>query len=386
MPSGTVAGSRAEAERRRRIVELEDRLRRYDMLLPAAGTRRSLTSSAAANAHKSATPPPSAAAAVAAGAKAFPAASTSSPAAGVKATSPNGRSITITYKALDKAQASGTGPRGRQGSKLRQSYGGEDSSDDLDSDDDYGPPTKRANKGSSRPSTSYMWSSIHYTAPRQPKRKVQAGLGATLLDPEEERKRPRSLYAIDSFFRSEALRKSVRESSRPGRRSSSRVAYAFGARLPEQQLALPDEFHLHGGASGFDPQERSLDQIARERIGGSSAVPGMTVRGVSVPDSAMAAIAGPSTLENSNTAVVNASAATAPGPASQPVPTVASQPTPIAATGPRFVPAAAEEPALAEPAPTSAAAPAPVLEPLANVPDSTTAEVPETTPAESLPT
>ncbi|BGO90006.1 hypothetical protein NBRC10512_001991 [Rhodotorula toruloides] len=77
----------------------------------------------------------------------------------------------------------------------------------------------------------------------------------------------------DSFFHSAALRDSVIASHGPNaRRSSSRVAYAFGQRLPDHALLRQAEFELHGGISGDaeDDEEghsrTSLEQMVSMRM------------------------------------------------------------------------------------------------------------------------
>ncbi|BGP23196.1 proteophosphoglycan 5 [Rhodotorula toruloides] len=77
----------------------------------------------------------------------------------------------------------------------------------------------------------------------------------------------------DSFFHSAALRDSVISSQGPNaRRSSSRVAYAFGQRLPDHALLRQVEFELHGGISGDaeDDEEghsrMSLEQLVSMRM------------------------------------------------------------------------------------------------------------------------
>lgn len=55
----------------------------------------------------------------------------------------------------------------------------------------------------------------------------------------------------DSFFHSAALRDAVMASHGPNaRRASSRVAYAFGQRLPDQALLQNVDFELRGGVAG----------------------------------------------------------------------------------------------------------------------------------------
>ncbi|CEQ42962.1 SPOSA6832_04855 [Sporobolomyces salmonicolor] len=74
----------------------------------------------------------------------------------------------------------------------------------------------------------------------------------------------RSKRLPGSFFHSAALRDSVLLSHQPGRRSSSRVAYAFGHRLPDAALLKYQEFEPHGGVDG-EGAGRTLEEMVRER-------------------------------------------------------------------------------------------------------------------------
>ncbi|GAA5867301.1 hypothetical protein JCM1840_005018 [Sporobolomyces johnsonii] len=74
----------------------------------------------------------------------------------------------------------------------------------------------------------------------------------------------RSKRLPGSFFHSAALRDSVLLSHQPGRRSSSRVAYAFGHRLPDAALLKYQEFEPHGGVDG-EAAGRTLEEMVRER-------------------------------------------------------------------------------------------------------------------------
>ncbi|GAA6011369.1 hypothetical protein JCM10207_008316 [Rhodosporidiobolus poonsookiae] len=89
----------------------------------------------------------------------------------------------------------------------------------------------------------------------------------------------------DSFFQSAALRDSLLPTfiygrpkpppggpARPSRRSSSRVAYAFGQRLPDAALLAQAEFEPHGGiADGSSDDDEGysrtrLEDLVRERM------------------------------------------------------------------------------------------------------------------------
>lgn len=84
----------------------------------------------------------------------------------------------------------------------------------------------------------------------------------------------------DSFFESEALRESVMSTA--GRRSSGRVAYAFGQRVLDS-VFFSSEFELHGGRDGEHDGEL-LEEMVRRREGEDRPRP-FLVNGVAVPAS-----------------------------------------------------------------------------------------------------
>lgn len=74
---------------------------------------------------------------------------------------------------------------------------------------------------------------------------------------------------IDSFFHSASLRDSVMAAHQKqgGRRSSSRVAYAFGQRLPDAALLHYSEFAPHGGVTGdSDDDDEGYSRVALEEM------------------------------------------------------------------------------------------------------------------------
>lgn len=109
-----------------------------------------------------------------------------------------------------------------------------------------------------------------------------------------------------SFFSSAALRDSafaIASNPNQKRRSSSRVAYAFGTRVPEAALMNEREFTLFGGVDlRTDPLEIPLEQLARIRamegvdddeaameVQRRSGIGAVLVNGVVVPASSYAA-------------------------------------------------------------------------------------------------
>lgn len=102
--------------------------------------------------------------------------------------------------------------------------------------------------------------------------------------------RPRRIRLPDSFFATSALRDQALAAAN-SRRSSSRLQYAFGQRLPEQVL-YTQEFELFGGVAEdesdlFDGNSsRRLEEMVAERQGDSAAVWGGRV----VPKSALTAL------------------------------------------------------------------------------------------------
>lgn len=96
-------------------------------------------------------------------------------------------------------------------------------------------------------------------------------------------KAPRRIRLPDSFFQTRALRDSFLATLAPPpstdapssstRRSSSRLAYAFGQRLPDAALLRVGEFELFGGVAGDDSDSnpgntaRRLEEMVVEREG-----------------------------------------------------------------------------------------------------------------------
>ncbi|KAK4705043.1 hypothetical protein P7C70_g1172, partial [Phenoliferia sp. Uapishka_3] len=93
----------------------------------------------------------------------------------------------------------------------------------------------------------------------------------------------RRLRLADSFFHSAALRDAVALAST--RRSSSRVSYAFGTRLPDTALARQYEFEPRGGNEDGVNLETSpnIEELVRRRLGKGE----HRIAGVRVPTSAM---------------------------------------------------------------------------------------------------
>lgn len=106
---------------------------------------------------------------------------------------------------------------------------------------------------------------------------------------DEEPRAPKRLRLRDSFFHTTTLRDAFFPASmfapeapnKPAtsRRSSSRIAYAFGQRLPEAALLQHAEFELHGGvAEELDMDtnppfsQRRLEHMLLERMGGDGHV------------------------------------------------------------------------------------------------------------------
>lgn len=112
---------------------------------------------------------------------------------------------------------------------------------------------------------------------------LRAGISAVKL-------RHRRVRLPDSFFTTTALRDQALEAAN-SRRSSSRLQYAFGQRLPEQVFHT-QEFELFGGVSNDAADlapgnsTRRLEEIVAERQGDSVAVWGGRV----VPRSALTAL------------------------------------------------------------------------------------------------
>ena len=75
------------------------------------------------------------------------------------------------------------------------------------------------------------------------------------------------------------------DTSTSGRRSSARVLWAFGRRIPEAALLRQGEFELHGGTD-VEPGT-TLEDLVRERMGAQD--PSLFVHGITVPPSALAA-------------------------------------------------------------------------------------------------
>lgn len=110
----------------------------------------------------------------------------------------------------------------------------------------------------------------------------------------------------DSFFTSEALRDKFILDSTSKRRSSGRVIYAFGQRLPDVALERQAEFVLFGGTASSNKRratthERPLDELVKDRIAARLAQEGgidaptppesfVIYNGVSVPSSSIAAL------------------------------------------------------------------------------------------------
>lgn len=106
------------------------------------------------------------------------------------------------------------------------------------------------------------------------------------LSSDEEGVRPlHSKKVITSFFESEALRASVMDVSTSNRRSSARVLWAFGRRIPEAALLRQGEFELYGGSDSS--KGPTLEDLVRQRMGAKD--PSLFVHGINVPPSALAA-------------------------------------------------------------------------------------------------
>ncbi|KAM0754378.1 hypothetical protein T439DRAFT_376873 [Meredithblackwellia eburnea MCA 4105] len=102
----------------------------------------------------------------------------------------------------------------------------------------------------------------------------------------------RRLRLPDSFFSSEALRDSVAAmaNSKSGRRSSGRVMYAFGTRLPDQALANRYDFELRGGQDESDYEDEMnlpLEEMVRKRLGDHTVM----INGIPIPPSALEVLA-----------------------------------------------------------------------------------------------
>lgn len=105
----------------------------------------------------------------------------------------------------------------------------------------------------------------------------------------------------DSFFSSEALRDSVAlaANAKSGRRSSGRVLYAFGTRIPDQALARRFDFLPRGGEefpSLESEKHLPLEEMVRRRADPTSSssrddAAVTWVDGVVVPRSALAVLA-----------------------------------------------------------------------------------------------
>ncbi|KAL8287057.1 hypothetical protein RQP46_004063 [Phenoliferia psychrophenolica] len=198
----------------------------------------------------------------------------------------------------------------------------------------------------------------------------------------------RRLRLRDSFFSSEALRDAVVpiEGNQIGRRSSGRVAYAFGQRAPDHALARQFEFEPRGGnEDGADETvSPSLEELVsrRRRDGGHGEDEqrrmSFFVNGVSVPNSALDVLStgplqhspqrpDPSTSTSTSTSI-STSTSQLPAP-----------PSPAA-----FAPSPTPPPPLAPPAPSCAplqppltfSAPPPPPPPTSSVPEPSFASPP----------
>lgn len=113
-----------------------------------------------------------------------------------------------------------------------------------------------------------------------------------------KRNKPNPTRLLNTFFQSEILRESVAVASKTNRKRSSRLAYAFGHRLPDA-ASVRKVFEPVGGIS--DDDQEPLEDFVRTREGCNIGGGGSTkviISGILIPASALDVLSnGPSKVE-----------------------------------------------------------------------------------------
>ena len=111
-----------------------------------------------------------------------------------------------------------------------------------------------------------------------------------------KKNKPPSTRLPNSFFQSEILRESVAVASKTNRKRSSRLAYAFGHRLPDA-ASIRKVFEPVGGIS--DDDQEPLEDFVRTREGCNIGGGGSTIiSGILIPSSALDVLSnGPKQME-----------------------------------------------------------------------------------------
>ncbi|KAK4058552.1 hypothetical protein OIO90_000714 [Microbotryomycetes sp. JL221] len=302
-------GGKSEEDRRRKIREMEEKLKRYDLLLPNQPRKsNSLSSLAHANGaehsrRRSESP--------ALSAKSRPRPRGTSRNGNV---SDNGTRIKLSFGAGTSSAADSISSRGiphRGGGKTtlppRRRPSHADDDEDADEDDDHA-KNARVSKAQARARRAQPAAAqrrrVSQSEAKRPRIRSDPTLGNSQWqvisededDDEDDGEQYHNPYAKrirlpDSFFSNPSLRDSFLAASK-SRRQSSRLLYAFGQRLPDE-VTRQQEFVLYGGTSGILAEDtapgfsqKTLEDMIVERGGEAQTV----VDGIVVPKSAVDAL------------------------------------------------------------------------------------------------